>query len=415
VVAVEDLDELAAALQLFEQPRPIGPGALAAIHDSGGERELIVDMADGLGLPFAEINEATLRKLALNLEAGLTPDNPLDAWGTAESYERRFAACLTALLEDEATALGVFFSDPRDDYWYSAGVAEATRKAALVTAKPVALACNTALAGNSKLALSLRRDGVPLIIGARQALLAVRHVFDWRDQQVRRRRSDPAPPGPGERTVRKWRERLAAGALLEAEALDLLADWGIVTPSRHGAADAQAVVAAARAIGFPVALKTAGTHAHKTELGGVVLGIESEDKLIEAYRDLSNRLGPRALVQAMAPRGVEIALGALQDEEFGPVVMVAAGGILMELLNDSAVALPPFAEKEADKIIDGLKIARLLEGWRGGMPADRAALARTLAAFSRLAVDLAGSYRQIDVNPVIASAEAVIAVDALIV
>ncbi|HXV23494.1 MAG TPA: CoA-binding protein, partial [Alphaproteobacteria bacterium] len=172
VVAVEDLDELAAALQLFEQPRPIGPGALAAIHDSGGERELIVDMAEGLGLPFAEINEATLRKLALNLEAGLTPENPLDAWGTAEGYERRFAACLTALLEDEATALGIFFSDPRDDYWYSAGVAEAARKAALATAKPVALACNTALAGNSKLALSLRRDGVPLIIGARQALLA---------------------------------------------------------------------------------------------------------------------------------------------------------------------------------------------------------------------------------------------------
>ncbi len=414
VIEVEDLDELAAALQLFEQPRRIGPGALAAIHDSGGERELIVDMAEGLGLPFAEINEATRRRLAPDLEAGLTAENPLDAWGTAENYERRFCACLTALLEDEATALGIFFSDPRDDYWYSAGVAEAVRKASLGTTKPVALACNTALAGNSKLALSLRRDGVPLLIGARPALLAARHALNWRDAQARRRRSDPVPAGPGERATRQWRERLADGTLFEAEALDLLADWGIATPSRHRAADAQAAVAAARTIGFPVVLKTAEAHAHKTELGGVVLGIESEKELLMAYRDLSDRLGPRVLVQAMAPKGVEIALGALEDREFGPVVMVAAGGVLVELLDDAAFALPPFGEEEAGELIAGLKVARLLEGWRGGAAADRAALARSLAAFSRLAADLAGSYRQIDINPVIAGAEGTIAVDAVI-
>ncbi len=413
---VDDLDEMAASLQLFEQPRALGAGALATIHDSGGERELLVDLAEGLNVPFAVIGEDTKARIAARLEPGLVPENPLDAWGTATDYIARSADCLTALLEDPATALGIAFSDPRDDYWYSAGVAESIRRATLRGGKPVALASNTGLALNAKLAMRLREDGVPLLIGTRAALLAARNAFAHRDFQARRARRDAAPDGPAAEVGKRWRARLAEGTpLLEAEALDLLADYGVAAAAWRLAGSLAEAVAAADGIGYPVALKTAENHPHKTELKGVMLDLRSRQALAEAYADLSARLGSRVLVQAMAPSGVEIALGAIDDADFGPVVMVGAGGALVELIGDTAVSLAPFGDDEADALVSELKVAGLLDGWRGGRASDRTALALLIARFSRLAADLAGAYAQIDVNPVIAGAQAAVAVDALVI
>ncbi|HSD35227.1 MAG TPA: acetate--CoA ligase family protein, partial [Alphaproteobacteria bacterium] len=102
------------------------------------------------------------------------------------------------------------------------------------------------------------------------------------------------------------------------------------------------------------------------------------------------------------------------DPQFGPFVMVAAGGSMIELIGDTAVALAPFGEAEADRLLSELRVAQLLEGWRGAPPADRRALSRAIARFSRLAADLAGGYAQIDVNPVIAGPGGALAVDALV-
>lgn len=415
ICMVDDLDEMAASLQLFDQPRRTAPGALAAIHDSGGERELLVDMAERLNVPFASIAAETKSRISPHLEPGLLPDNPLDGWGTAQDYVARSAECLAALLDDPATALAVAFSDPRDRYWYSDGVAEAVRQAARRSPKPVALASNTALAANAELAMRLRADGIPLLIGTRPALIAARNLISHRDAGERRGARAAAPLGPGPRIARKWRKRLATGgSIFEAEALDLLSDYGVPTARRAAANDLSGAIAAAERIGYPVALKTAEGHAHKTERRGVLLGLDGRDALAAAYEDLSERLGPRVLVQEMAPRGIEIALGAVDDPQFGPVAMVAAGGALVELIGDAAVALAPFDEEEARALLDGLKVARLLGGWRGSAPANRAALARSIALVGRLAADLAGAYAQIDVNPVIVSPDGALAVDALI-
>ena len=414
VCAVDDLDEMAASLLLFEQPRRIGAGALAAMHDSGGERELMVDLAEELGVPFAAIGDATKATIAAKLEPGLTAENPLDSWSTADDYVARSADCLTALTEDPATALSVSFSDPRDDYWYAAGVADAVRQAQRRSAKPVALASNTALAVNTKLAKALRADGIPLLIGIRPTLVAVRNTLAHRDFQNRRASANmPARPRPAVRE--RWRARLSQGRpLLEAEGLDLLAGYGLPTPPRGLAASLDEAIATADRIGYPVALKTAGGHPHKTERHGVVLGLADRDALARSYADLSGRLGRRVLVQAMAEPGVEIAFGALDDPQFGPFVMLAAGGAMIELLGDTAVALAPFGADEADRLLSDLKVARLIDGWRGGPPADRRALSNALAQFSRLAADLAGSYAQIDVNPVIVGPAGALAVDALV-
>lgn len=314
VSLVDDLDEMAASLQLFEQPRPIGQGGLAAIHDSGGERELLVDLAELLRVPFAPIGAETRAKIAARLEPGLLPENPLDAWGTAADYVQRSADCFTALLEDPATAIGIAFSDPRDDYWYSAGVADWVRQAALRGGKPVALASNTALADNATLAMRLRANGVPLMIGTRAALVAARNAFTHRDFRARAVRGAAPPQAPAAPLRERWRARLAeVQPLLEGEALDLLGDYGVTAVAHRTAASLAETIAAAEAIGYPLALKTAEGRPHKSEAGGVRLRLGDRRALVEAYRDPVSEHGcwwrpwpPRAWRSRWAPSTMRI-------------------------------------------------------------------------------------------------------------
>src|SRR4029453_18541517 len=121
----------------------------------------------------------------------------------------------------------------------------------------------------------------------------------------------------------------------------------------------------AERIGYPVALKTAAA-SHKTEVSGVVLGLEDDDALSDAYRGMAERLGPAATVQEMSEPGVEMALGVVSDPQFGPLVMVSAGGVLIETLRDRLLALPPLDETRARRLIARLRARPLLDGGRGG-------------------------------------------------
>ncbi|MEM7221892.1 MAG: acetate--CoA ligase family protein [Pseudomonadota bacterium] len=409
VIQVDDLDEMAATLALFEQPRRAASGALASMHDSGGERELLVDMAEQEGIAFAEISDATRAKLAARLDHGLEAENPLDAWGSGQDYEAVYEDCFAALLEDPATAAGIYLTDSRDGYWYAAGGVRAVIAAAKRSAKPVAYGSNYAMTLDQRLAQELAAAGIPLIKGTRNALRAIKHLIAYRNDL--KHPVDPPPPAPGG-AAHRWRERLAGG-LGEAEALALLNDYGIAVP--RVAAIASREEALACGLRPPLVLKTAAPGiAHKSDVGGVRLGLVGAEALAAAYDEMAGRLGPEALVAEMAPAGVEIALGALSDPAFGPVVMVAAGGELVEILSDSAVALAPFGPQEARALLDQLRIAKLLRGARGRPPADMDALADTIARFSVLAAELAGAYGQIDANPVIAAPDGALAVDALI-
>jgi acyl-CoA synthetase (NDP forming) len=215
----------------------------------------------------------------------------------------------------------------------------------------------------------------------------------------------------------KWQGRLTKGAPLEEiESLALMADYGVgVLP--HAIAESEAAaIAAARAVGFPVALKTAMSGIlHKSDVGGVRLGLADEAAVAAAYRDLAARLGPRALVMAMAGKGVELSFGAVVDPQFGPLVIVGAGGVLIEMMKDRRFALPPFDQGEARRLLDGLALRPLLDGKRGQKAADIDALANSLAAFSVLVADLKGLIAEIDINPVLAGPSGVVALDALVV
>ncbi len=130
---------------------------------------------------------------------------------------------------------------------------------------------------------------------------------------------------------------------------------------------------------------------------------------------MTEALGPRVMVAAMAPPGVEVALGIVRDETFGPLVLVAAGGIFVELLDDRRLALPPLDTRRAGRLIDGLQIRPVLDGVRGALAADVGSLAQAVSRLSVLAADLGDLIAELDVNPIIVSPQGAVAVDALVV
>jgi acyl-CoA synthetase (NDP forming) len=414
VIRVEDEDEFAATLLLLSHPKRPAKGGLAAMHDSGGEREMMVDINAMIGVPFARISPATTQALQAQLDPGLAPINPLDAWGTGANVKENFANLMTTLLDDADTALGVMFNDIRDNYYLSEQFAAAMLAAASRSSKPLAIATNYALVRHEQIALRLTAAGLPVIDGTREALKAVKHALAYRDFQAAVVDDEPSPVSAETRD--KWLRRLAAGPLSEQDGLDLLDAYGIRTPQRRAAADRAAALRAAEEIGFPVVLKTAQPGiAHKSDAGGVKLDLRDSVAVAAAYDDLARRLGPAVLVQAMAGKGVEAALGAINDAEFGPYVMVAAGGILIELLDDRSVALAPIGRAKAGAMIERLKLRKLLSGLRGRPPSDIAALADALRRLSHLAFDLRDGLREIDINPIIVGPSGAVAVDALVV
>ncbi len=414
VLRVHTLDEMADAVELVVSGRRAAPGGLAAIHDSGGERAHLIDVAAEVGVPFAEISETTRDRLAAVLEPGLPAVNPLDAWGTGKGFESIYLDCIRILLRDPATAAFAFVVDLAGED-LEEGYTEVATQVFAETEKPMAILSNLSSAVDRRAARELRSAGIPVLEGTATGLTAFRRLLEYRDVRALPPVRPAAPVDPGVRD--RWRDRLGTGEPLpEAAALELLRDYGISVVEAVPASTLDGALAAAERLGWPVGLKTAAPGVtHKTERRGVRLGIGNADELGLAYRDIERRLGPDLLVVAMAPPGVELALGVVRDEQFGPLVLVAAGGVLVEVLGDRRLGLPPVDAARARRLIDGLGVRPLLDGVRGDEPADLDAVCGAVARLSLLASDLGDLIRALDVNPLIAGPGGCVAVDALVV
>lgn len=414
VIVTENLDEFANSLLLLAQPRRMGKGRLASVHDSGGERELFADRVSARGMAFARINEATRGRMAARLDYGLDPVNPLDAWGTGHDYEGIFRDCMSALLDDPDTAVGALCAETRTGHSLHEGYARAMMEAHAKSTKPVVVINNVAQIGDDDLALRVSRSGIPVLIGLDAGLAAIKGEMERRDFRSRpAMRPAAAPAGMRD----KWRKRLAQGiALDEAESLTLLTDYGLPVLPHRIVESADAAEKAAGELGYPVVLKTAMPGIlHKSDVSGVKLNLGDAAAVRGAYEDMSKRLGARALLAPMAGKGFELSFGAKRDPQFGPVVMVGAGGILIEFMKDRAIALAPFDEDEAKRLIDSLALRPLLDGKRGAPPSDIEALASALAKFSVMVADLGDLVQEIDINPMLALPKGCVALDALIV
>jgi acyl-CoA synthetase (NDP forming) len=412
---VESLDEMADTLALFVAGRRAGPGALASVHDSGGERAMLVDAAATAGVPLAEIGDETSKRLEELLDEGLLPVNPLDFWGTGRDAKKVITGCERVLLDDPNVAALAFTVDltteDDGDEGYIASFLEVWPE----TDKPMAMVSNLASGIDRLDARRLYEAGAPVLEGTAGGLAAFRHLFAHRDHRA-------LPPVGGVSPVTEagresWRAHLASGERIdEVDAFELLSAYGVPVTASIRASSAEAAAAAAELVGYPVAVKTAmPAIGHKSDAGGVRLGVAGPDALANAYGELADRLGPDVTVAAMAPPGVEIHLGVVRDEQFGPLLLVAAGGVLVEVLRDRRLALPPLDEARSRRLVDRLRIRPLLDGVRGAPPADIDALVRAVVGLSWLAHDLGEHLEALDVNPVICGPAGCVAVDALVI
>jgi acyl-CoA synthetase (NDP forming) len=416
VQRVQDMHELAAALMLFAQPHPVATGGLVSIHDSGGERQLLIDLAHDMAVPLANIGAETEARLEDLLDPGLPPVNPLDAWGAGgPGADRIMEDCLAALMVDPDAALGAVVHDRAPLSALYPAYFEYLRVGHAASGKPLCLVTNHQGSGSDPSAIAVTREGFPVVDGLRPFLAAARCALSYRDYQARPAEKVP-PADPA--IVARWRPLLEGGSTLdEYDSSRLLADFGLpVNPARIAVTEQEALDAA-HALGYPVALKTAEPGIlHKTDCGGVMLGIESPRALAVSYRDLATRLGARVMITPMITgRGQELVLGMVRDEQLGPLVMLGFGGINVETLHDVACALPPFGAESARRLLDSLKLRPLLDGLRDRPAVDADAFCRAAANFSLLAAALGDVIREIDVNPVLVLPRGCVAVDALVV
>ncbi len=274
VQRVDDMAQLAATMILFSRAGPLPAGGLATMHDSGGERQLAIDLADELGVDYPALNDASVERLQGILDAGLPAVNPLDAWGSGGAQAGRYMEnCFVALMSDPGVAIGAVVHDRGPGGGIYASYLQYLRGAHAATGKPVCLVANCAGSGSDPQVVEATRAGFPVLDGLREFQVGARSLMAYRDFLAREEDTPPAAAAPD--IVHYWREQLRRGGDLdEARAGQLLRDFGIAIVAGttfEGPAVPPDVLHVAR---FPVVLKTAQAGiAHKSDVGGVVLNL----------------------------------------------------------------------------------------------------------------------------------------------
>jgi acyl-CoA synthetase (NDP forming) len=376
---------------------------------------MAADAAATARLSVPELSPVTQATLRAMLAAGAAVANPVDLVASAGPAE--YAAALESVLSDDAVdAVVVIFTptlvaDPDE-------VARVIAVAGAAGDKPV-LAALITREGGLLPAAGDAGHRVPCFAAAEEAVLVLGHLADhaaWRE------RADDPPAEPEgidrHRAGEILHEVLAPGAgrwLDPLEAVALLTTYGIPCTRTEVVATADDAVAVAEALGYPVALKVGGFVVHKTELGGVRLGLGSPEAVRAAYDSLAAlpEAGAGIVVQPMAAPGVETIAGITNDPTFGPLVLFGLGGTTAELLDDRTIRLVPLSRRTAGDMVRSLRGSPLLTGYRGSQAVDTARLEDVLVRLAKLAADHP-EIAEADLNPLIATPDGVVAVDAKI-
>jgi acyl-CoA synthetase (NDP forming) len=405
-------------LELFATGMRTKTHFVSAILDSGGQRALLVDLGEAEGVQFTPITEETQAMLSEVLEPGLDPVNPLDAWGTGNGADDIYTKSIQALDADPSTGITLLAVDlpPIDDgdSWY----ANIVRPLLSDLSNPLAVLGHLSAATSAIQARELREMGIPVLMGTETGLRATRHVVEYSAyQRDHAARTDARPCRVARpENLAELRERLnaASRALGEHDSKQFLAAYGLTTTREIQTQTLAETLRAGEEIAFPVALKTCAD-LHKTERGGVRLGIANREELSEAYLDFEKRLGAEVLVQQMIPQGTELILGIVNDPQFGPMLTLGTGGVFVEVFNDVSMLMVPTTPDAVRKVLTRLRGAALLAGARGKAPADIDAIVQAVMGLSALAEDLGESIAEIDVNPLVALPDEAVVVDALII
>jgi acyl-CoA synthetase (NDP forming)/GNAT superfamily N-acetyltransferase len=421
IVAVPSLGELVeVAALLAAQPLPEGE-RVAIVTNAGGAGVLAADACGDNGLQVPALSVSTRRKLAGLLPPGSAVANPVDT--TAAVGQDAFRACLELVAADDGIDAVLAVTVPT-------AIADLTR--VLRTAqvhKPLAVAVLDQQATVRLLTRDEPQGGhtaapasIPAYAFPESAARALGHAVRY--HAWRGRQHGKVPEFSGLRTMDAkacvtafLRANPDGGWLPEEAVRGLLTCYEIpIVPATLAGSEQEAVQAAA-GFGGPAVLKAeAAGLVHKTEAGAVKLGLHGEQEVRAAYGELATTFGSRltgVVVEPMLSGGVEVLVGVVQEPVFGPLVVFGLGGVATEVLGDHAARLTPLTDADADELIHGVHAAPLLLGHRGTPAVDTAALADVLLRVSRLADDLP-EVAELDLNPVIATADGARAVDARI-
>ena len=413
---VNDMNELADTLIMFAQPHSLAEGNLVTIHDSGGERQLILDLAADQEVDFADLNPETILKLEEILDPGLPAVNPLDAWGRGlDDSDQIMADSLTTMLQDPNASMGAVVQDRGALSRIYPEYLEYMKQANDATGKPVFLVSNIQGTSSDNTVMESTARGLPILDGVYSFLAGVRCMHQYRDYLAHE--NDILEPIATE-AITKWQQTIDQGQLIgEHEALEMLSDSGIAANQSYGVDNLDDVIESAKKLGYPVVLKTAVPGiSHKSEIHGVHLNLNSDEELRSAYKDLNKRLGPEALLSKMIDEeGVEMILGMTTDLQFGPMITLGFGGVYAEILKDVVTLMPPFSAETAKQALSELKMQPLLYGFRGSKAVDVESYCKMASKFSLFAVAMRNHICEIDVNPIILGKDICLGLDALVV
>ncbi len=415
VIRVDTLEELFDAAQMLStQPVPAGR-RVAIVGNAGGPGILAADACEAAGLEVPELSPKTQDRLRSFLHGAASVRNPVDM--VASASPANYEQAIGAVLDDDGidAVISIFIpplvTDPDD-------VARSISAAAENAVKPIV--ANFLGMTEAPAPLTRSTGRVPSYSFPEPAVRALGHACQYGEWLSRPNGSPPVFTDlqvPAARAVVQtalnrenaggWLDPVSVGALLSA--------YGVQVAESRRANDAEEAVAAAEQAGYPVALKSASARlVHKTEEGGVVLSLDSPGAVREAFLSMESRLGERmggAIVQAMAPAGVETIVGVVHDPSFGPLVMFGTGGTAVELFGDRSFRILPLTDLDAAELVRSVRGSPLLFGYRGSQEVDVAALQDLLLRVGRLAEDIP-EIAEMDLNPVIVWAGGAVAVDA---
>jgi acetyl-CoA synthetase len=412
IARCDSLATLCETLKIFHVGGPLPGRKVLVLGASGGDMAMTADAARDLELAFPPIPQQTVQSLREILTDKVTIANPFDfhthIWFDRPALRAMFSVVQRAGYDAVGFMLDCPPADKADPASYIAAIEEfiaavpgAPTRAAIISSLPESLSAETR-------EMCLAAGVVPLQ-GQRQALEALTLAAGVGEVWAAGAHVEIRSPAP--------RARATTGrALAEHEGKAALATFGVRIP-RSTVARTQDAAEAAQAIGFPVVIKAASASLeHKSEVGGVVLNIRTTAEAAAAAQTLA-RLSDTLLVEEMITDGVaEILIGMTVDPQFGQVLVIGAGGVLTELLRDTATLLPPFTAHAIEGALKRLTVGKLLTGFRGRPPGDIQALVQTALACARYAEANANVLLELDINPVIVRpvGRGAVAVDALI-
>jgi acyl-CoA synthetase (NDP forming) len=422
-IAIDEFEGLMEAAAFFAKaPAPRARG-VAVLATSGGAAIMAADKAELHGVSLPQPSEAVRRVLEANIPDFGSARNPCDVTGQVVNNPQSMWTCGESLLSDPVYGALVvpqtLAYDPHKPR--VAAFRELSKQYGKIT-------CNVLISGWLQGPGALEAEIDPHVALFRSMDRCFRTLRAWHhraDLLARGERTttriSPATAAPA---AAHMIERAAHDRLTEREAKLILELYGIPTVREISVESADAAVAAAAQLGFPLALKVESPDiVHKTEAGAVALSVRSNSELRTAYdRIMANARdhAPQAqirgvLLQPMVPAGVELIAGVRIDPGFGPLILVGFGGVLVELLRDSAIGIAPVNVDEATRMLRKLRGAALLDGFRGGAQVNVARLADLIARLSEFAADQQRNVLEVDINPIICAGDEMTVVDALIV